>query len=157
MRMRRKVEARPRVEAFDPSRFEGGGDLIEGDFTVRVVDTRPTPSPVMQERSGNRRAPEEAVKRTKSRAWFKRPMILFRSVGAVVGAVVAALLFDGGRQESVGAQSSAASKLAAVGAASATPLVPERLVAAGKASVKRGQSERILERFVQWRLKGRGR
>jgi hypothetical protein len=157
MRMRRKVEARPRVEAFDPSRFEGGGDLIEGDFTVRVVDTRPTPSPLMQERSGNRRTPEEAVKETKNRARFKKPMILLGSVAAVFGVVVAALLFDGGRQGSVGAQSSAASKLAAVGAASATPLVPERLVAAGEASVKRGQSERILERFVQWRLKGRRR
>jgi len=157
MRMRRKVEARPRVEAFDPSRFEGGGDLIEGDFTVRVVDTRPMPSPVMQERSANRRTPEEAVKETKNRARFKKSMILFGSVGAVFGVVVAALLFDGGRQGSVGGQSSAATKLAAVGAASATPLVPERLMATGKASVKRGQSERILERFVQWRLKGRGR
>jgi hypothetical protein len=84
-------------------------------------------------------------------------MILLGSVAAVFGVVVAALLFDGGRQGSVGAQSSAASKLAAVGAASATPLVPERLVAAGEASVKRGQSERILERFVQWRMKGRRR
>jgi len=155
--MRRTVEGNSRVEVFDPSRFEGGGDLIEGDFTVRVVDTRPTPSPVMQERTGNRRAPEEAVKGTKNRARFKKSMILFGSVGAVFGVVVAALLFDGGRQERVGAQSSAASKLAAVGAASATPLVSERLVAAGKASVKRGQSERILERFVQWRLKGRRR
>ena len=155
--MRRKVEGKSRVEAFDPSRFEGGGDLIEGDFTVRVVDTRPTPSPVMQERSGNRRAPEEAVKETKNWARFKKPMILLGSVAAVFGVVVAALLFDGGRQGSVGAQSSAASKLAAVGAASATPLVPERLVAAGQASVKRGQSERILERFAKWRLKGGGR
>ena len=62
--MRRKVEGKARVEAFDPSRFEGGGDLIEGDFTVGVVDTRPTPSPAMQERGGNRRAPEEALRGT---------------------------------------------------------------------------------------------
>jgi hypothetical protein len=155
--MRRTVEGRSRVEAFDASRFKGGGDVIEGDFTVGVVDTPFKPSPVMQERGGERRAPEEAVRGTENRTRFKRPMILVGSGSAVIGMVAAALLFDGGRQESVGAQSSAASKLAAVGAASATPLVPERLVAAGKASVKRGQSERILERFVQWRLKGRGR
>ena len=153
--MRRTVEGKSRVEAFDASRFKGGGDVIEGDFTVGVVDTPSKPSPVMQERGGKRRAPEEAVRGAENRTWFKRPMILVGS--AVLGVVVAALLFDGGRQASVGAQSSAASELVAVGAASATPLVPERLVAAGKASVKRGQSERILERFVQWRLKGRGR
>ena len=79
MRMRRKVEGKSRVEAFDPSRFKGGG-LIEGDFTVCV---RPTPSPVMHERGGDRPAPDG-------------------SGGAVLGVVVAALLFDGGRQESVG-------------------------------------------------------
>jgi len=156
--MRRKVEARPRVEAFDPSRFEGGGDLIEGDFTVGAVDTRPTPSPAMQECGSDRRAPGEAVRGTKNRAWFKRPMILLGSGSAVIGMVAAVLLFDGGRQESVGAQSLPPPEfIARVLAPSATPLVPERLVAAGKASVKRGQSERILERFVQWRLKGRGR
>jgi hypothetical protein len=155
MRMRRKVEGKPRVEVFDPTRFEDGGELIEGDFTVKVME--PTPSPVMQQRGCNRRAPEEAVMGTKTGAWFKRPMILVGSGGAVLGVLVAALLFDGGRQESVGAQSSAAIKLVAMRAASAMPLVPERLVAAGKASVKRGQSERILERFVQWRLKEGGR
>src|SRR5215831_10115618 len=116
MRMRRKVEGKSRVEAFDPSRFKGGG-LIEGDFTVCV---RPTPSPVMHERGGDRPAPDG-------------------SGGAVLGVVVAALLFDGGRQESVGAQSSAARALVAVGAASATPLIPERLVAAGKANTRASQ------------------
>jgi hypothetical protein len=63
--MRRKVEGKPRVEAFDPRRFEDGGDLIEGDFTVGAVDTRPTPSPVMQECGGDRRAPGEAMRERK--------------------------------------------------------------------------------------------
>ena len=103
--MRRKIEGRSRVEAFDPRQFEGGGNVIEGDFTVGVVDTQPSPSPVMQERGGHQRPPEKAVRGTKNRAWFKRPMILVGSGGAVLGLVVAALLFDGGRQESVGAQS----------------------------------------------------
>jgi hypothetical protein len=155
--MRRKIEGTSRVEAFDPGQFKGGGGVIEGDFTVGVVDTQPSPSPVMQERGVHQRPPENAVRGTKNRAWFKRPMILVGSGGAVFGLVVAALLFEGARRESVGAQSSAASDLVAVGAASATALVPERLVAAGKARVERGQSERILERFVQWRLKGGGR
>jgi hypothetical protein len=85
-------------------------------------------------------------------------MILVGSGSAVVGMVAAALLFDGGRQESVGAQSLPPPEfIARVLAPNAAPLVPERLVAAGQASVKRGQSERILERFVQWRLKGGGR
>ena len=157
MRMRRTVERKSRVVAFDSRQFRGGGELIEGDFTVGVVDTQPSPTPVMQERGGNQQAPEKAVGGTKNRPWFKRPMILFGSGAAVFGVVVAALLFDGEWQESVGAQSSAPRQLVAVGAASATALVPERLLAAGKARVERGQSEQILERFVQWRLKGGSR
>jgi len=157
MRMRTKVEGKSRVEAFDPRRFKGRGDLIEGDFAVGVVDSLPPPSSAMRERGGNRRATEEAVRRRKTRAWFRMTTILVGSGAAVLGVAAAAVLFDGGRLESVGAQSSTTSELVAVGAASATPMAPERLAAAGKASVKQGKSERILERFVQWRLKGGGR
>ena len=53
MHMRRTVERKSRVVAFDPRQFKGGGELIEGDFTVGVVNTQPSPSPEMQERGGN--------------------------------------------------------------------------------------------------------